>query len=112
MEEEFMMQKSYQLEELQRESTFGGAGEETNDREIRIIDLSDFDNRRQEITQQLWEVATEIGFFQLSNHGIDSKDIGCLLLQSQIVFLNSQNRLRPNILGRKVLMLVGKVVVR
>tara|TARA_R110001583_G_scaffold106207_1_gene254368 strand:- start:339 stop:515 length:177 start_codon:yes stop_codon:yes gene_type:complete len=57
------MTDSYSLEELQRETTFGGAGEDTNDREIRIIDLSDFDRRREEITEQLWLAATEIGFF-------------------------------------------------
>lgn len=86
MKEEQVMTQSYQLEELQREATFGGAGEETNDREIRIIDLSDFDNRRQEISEQLWKAATETGFFQLSNHGIASADIAAAFAESNRFF--------------------------
>ncbi|MGW8487419.1 2-oxoglutarate and iron-dependent oxygenase domain-containing protein [Streptomyces sp. NPDC055886] len=32
---------------------------------------TDFDARRAQITEELWEAATDIGFFQLVNHGID-----------------------------------------
>lgn len=69
------MNKSYGLQELNFETTIGGVGGENNLREIPVIDLSDFDNRRAEITDQLWFAATEIGFFQLVNHGIDVADI-------------------------------------
>jgi isopenicillin N synthase-like dioxygenase len=80
------MTHSYSLEELQRETTFGGTGEDTNDREIRIIDMSDFENRREEITEQLWLAATQIGFFQLSNHGIDPQDIDAAFKESERFF--------------------------
>ena len=49
----------------------GALGTETQAREIRRIDLSDFDERRDEIADQLWDAAVDIGFFQLVNHGID-----------------------------------------
>jgi isopenicillin N synthase-like dioxygenase len=49
----------------------GGAGTEATDREIRRISLRDFDARRDEITAELWAAATDIGFFQLVEHGID-----------------------------------------
>ncbi|MDO3650144.1 isopenicillin N synthase family dioxygenase [Nocardia mangyaensis] len=64
------MTASYDLSEISREKQMGGLGRETDDREIRVIDLTDFDTRRTEITDQLWAAATEIGFFQLSGHGI------------------------------------------
>lgn len=60
----------YALKELNLETTFGGMGKEI-DRDLPVIDLTDFDQRREEITDQLWEAATEVGFFQLSNHGLD-----------------------------------------
>ncbi|MEV6277692.1 2-oxoglutarate and iron-dependent oxygenase domain-containing protein [Nocardia sp. NPDC051832] len=63
------MATSYDLSEVSREQQMGGLGTET-DREIRVIDLTDFEDRRAEITEELWQAATEIGFFQLSGHGI------------------------------------------
>ncbi|MFT3661798.1 MAG: 2-oxoglutarate and iron-dependent oxygenase domain-containing protein [Gordonia sp. (in: high G+C Gram-positive bacteria)] len=57
------------MTELDRESQMGGYGVET-DRSVPRIDLTDRENRREEITRQLWDAATEIGFFQLVNHGI------------------------------------------
>lgn len=50
-------------------------GEETFAREVRCIDLSDFENRKSEIADELWSAAVEIGFFQVSNHGIALSDI-------------------------------------
>ncbi|MDT3641228.1 2-oxoglutarate and iron-dependent oxygenase domain-containing protein, partial [Cronobacter sakazakii] len=44
-------------------------GTETS-REVRIIDISDFANRKEEIAGALWDAAVEIGFFQVSGHGI------------------------------------------
>ncbi|KAF0848858.1 isopenicillin N synthase family dioxygenase [Nocardia caishijiensis] len=63
------MSTSYDLSEVSREKQMGGLGKETV-REIRVVDLTDFEHRRAEITDQLWAAATEIGFFQLSGHGI------------------------------------------
>lgn len=60
---------NYSLAELNKETTIGGEGT-TIEREIPLIDLSDFDNRKQEIADQLWKASVEIGFFQVYNHGI------------------------------------------
>ena len=59
----------HRLQELQKESEIGGMGAEI-DREIPQIDMSDYFARKAEITQDLWQAATGIGFFQLTNHGI------------------------------------------
>ncbi|NVK40804.1 MAG: isopenicillin N synthase family oxygenase [Oceanospirillaceae bacterium] len=61
---------AYALDELNLELTLGQRGQERQ-REVPLIDLSDFDARRDEITEQLWEAAADIGFFQLVNHGIE-----------------------------------------
>ena len=60
-----------EMAELDRERRMGGQGTETTDREVRRISLADFENRRAEITDQLWSAATDIGFFQVVDHGID-----------------------------------------
>ncbi|MFC7304114.1 isopenicillin N synthase family dioxygenase [Streptomyces monticola] len=62
---------TYSLAELDRETRMGGAGTETGSREIRRIDLGDFENRKAEIADELWAAATDIGFFQLVHHGIE-----------------------------------------
>jgi isopenicillin N synthase-like dioxygenase len=58
------------LAELQKESRMGAMGSETSTREIRRISLADFDARRTEIADQLWDAAVDVGFFQLTDHGI------------------------------------------
>jgi isopenicillin N synthase-like dioxygenase len=60
---------AYSLAELNQETTFGGVGG-IKHRDVRKIDLSNFEARKQEIADQLWEASTQIGFFQLINHGI------------------------------------------
>ncbi|YCK79831.1 hypothetical protein M1D89_00085 (plasmid) [Arthrobacter sp. D3-18] len=62
--------KQYDLTELNKEARMGERGVERYDVEVPKIDLTDFENRREEITEQLWRAATEIGFFQLINHPI------------------------------------------
>ncbi|MEI8599621.1 2-oxoglutarate and iron-dependent oxygenase domain-containing protein [Vibrio sp. M60_M31a] len=69
------MTQSYLLDELNFETTIGGQGLESNDTAIPLINLHDFENRREEITEQLWEAATQVGFFQLADHGISLADI-------------------------------------
>lgn len=69
------MTTDYDLSEVAREQRMGGLGSETDTRDIRVIDLTDFEDRRAEITDQLWTAATEIGFFQLSGHGIPQAQI-------------------------------------
>lgn len=67
--------QGYGLQELEKEALMGAMGEETFTREVRCIDLSNFDQRKSEIADQLWQAAVEIGFFQVSNHGIALDDI-------------------------------------
>jgi isopenicillin N synthase-like dioxygenase len=62
------------MAELRREATLGGMGEDVA-RDIPRIDLSDFSARKAEIAEQLWQAATELGFFQVYNHGIPQPDI-------------------------------------
>ncbi|WP_441231360.1 isopenicillin N synthase family dioxygenase [Tardiphaga sp. 215_C5_N2_1] len=59
----------YALDELNQETNFGGVGG-LKHRDIPRIDLASFKVRKQEIADQLWAASTEIGFFQLINHGI------------------------------------------
>jgi isopenicillin N synthase-like dioxygenase len=60
---------AYALDELNQETTFGGVGG-TKHRDVPRIDMSRFEARKAEIADQLWKASTEIGFFQLVNHGI------------------------------------------
>ncbi|MCC5958054.1 MAG: isopenicillin N synthase family oxygenase [Rhodobacteraceae bacterium] len=62
----------YGLAELDKETRIGGTGIEVQ-RDIPQIDMSDFFNRRAEIADALWDAATGIGFFQLTNHAISQK---------------------------------------
>ncbi len=57
------------MAELELESTIGGYGTEVS-RSIPVIDFSDFDARFDTIADQLWQAATDVGFFQVVNHGI------------------------------------------
>lgn len=65
----------YALQGLEKEALMGAEGEETFAREVRCIDLSNFAARKNDIAEQLWEAAVEIGFFQVSHHGIPLADI-------------------------------------
>ena len=59
------------LAELQKESRMGAMGTTSTTREVRRINISDFDARKAEITDQLWAASVDVGFFQLTHHGID-----------------------------------------
>lgn len=74
METAMMNAGAYSLAELNKETTIGGMGT-TVEREVPVIDLSDFENRKHEIADQLWKASVEIGFFQVYNHGIAQADI-------------------------------------
>ncbi|GBQ69176.1 isopenicillin N synthase [Komagataeibacter intermedius NRIC 0521] len=60
--------------ELNREARIGGHGTCVA-RDIPQIDLSDYDSRKSVITDALWDAATQVGFFQVINHGIDPADV-------------------------------------
>ncbi len=64
------LQQPSRMGELEKESRMGAIGTETRQREVRVIDLADFDARRGEIADRLWDAANDVGFFQLKNHGI------------------------------------------
>jgi isopenicillin N synthase-like dioxygenase len=68
------MPTEYALAELNKEKTIGGLGA-TIARDVPAIDLSDFENRKAEIADALWHASTEIGFFQVYNHGLSEEDI-------------------------------------
>ncbi len=76
----------YVLSELNFESTIGSDGEVDNNRLIPVIDLSDFEHRREEIKESRWKVATEVGYFQLSNHAIPISVIKDAFEQSALFF--------------------------
>lgn len=62
------------MEELRREATLGKIGVEV-EREIPLIDFGDFDARQSEIADQLWSAASDVGFFQIVNHGLPSAEV-------------------------------------
>lgn len=64
----------------------GGEGVLDSSRELRRIDLSDFDARRDEISAQLWEAAVDIGFFQIVNHGIPQETVDAAFAASERLF--------------------------
>jgi len=66
--------QDYGMAELNKEKGIGGVGT-TKARHVPQIDMSDFEKRKHEIADQLWSAATEIGFFQLVNHGIPQAQI-------------------------------------
>jgi isopenicillin N synthase-like dioxygenase len=63
------VQAEYGLAELNKEKGIGGVGT-TKARVVPQVDMSDFESRKAEIADQLWDAATQIGFFQLVNHSI------------------------------------------
>jgi isopenicillin N synthase-like dioxygenase len=65
---------AYGLAELNKEATFRGMGA-TKARQVRRIDMGHFDARKAEIAEQIWQASTEVGFFQLVNHGIPQEQV-------------------------------------
>ncbi|SNY58770.1 isopenicillin N synthase family oxygenase [Enterobacter sp. CC120223-11] len=76
---------SFALHELSKEALMGARGEETA-RDVRIIDLSDFETRKEEIADALWQASVEIGFFQVSGHGIPLDDINAAFSRAEQFF--------------------------
>jgi len=64
------MTQAYDLTELNKEARMGELGVERSGGSIPRISLTDFERRREEITEELWRAATEVGFFQLVDHDI------------------------------------------
>lgn len=76
----------YNMTELNRESRMGAVGTETTDREVRVISMADFENRFDEIAEQLWSAARDIGFFQVVDHGIDMAEVNNAFAMSKKLF--------------------------
>ncbi|WP_020109797.1 isopenicillin N synthase family oxygenase [Nocardia sp. 348MFTsu5.1] len=65
---------TYDMTELQRERSMGAVGTES-DREVRRISMAGLPGRRTEVADELWSAATDIGFFQVVDHGIDLAEV-------------------------------------
>lgn len=63
-----------EMTELQRERVMGALGTES-EREVRRISLADLATRREQIADEIWSAATDIGFFQVVDHGIDLDEV-------------------------------------
>ncbi len=74
------------IAELEKESRMGGLGRETTAREVRCIDMSDFEARKEEIAEALWSASVEIGFFQVTGHGIPLDDIRAAFQRAERFF--------------------------
>lgn len=74
-----------EMTELQRERAMGALGTES-DREVRRISLAGLATRRDQIADELWNAATDIGFFQVVDHGIDLGDIRAAFAMSERFF--------------------------
>lgn len=81
-----MTTATYDMAELQKETRMGALGTETTTREVRVIDLTDFERRRAEIADQLWDAAIDVGFFQLANHGVPLEQIRGAFAMSEKFF--------------------------
>ncbi|MCF4165325.1 isopenicillin N synthase family oxygenase [Zavarzinia compransoris] len=80
-----MTSHEYGLAELNKEKTIGGVGV-TVARQVPRIDLGDFEYRKAEIADALWAAATEVGFFQLINHGIPQEQIDTVFALAERYF--------------------------
>ncbi len=89
----------YGLAELNKEAGLGGVGT-TRHREVPQIDMSDFERRKAEIADQLWDGATRIGFFQLVNHGIPQLQIDAAFEMAERFFSLPHETKRQYPLGK------------
>jgi isopenicillin N synthase-like dioxygenase len=71
--------------ELAKERTFGGDGVDV-DREIRIIELADPAMTQSDVDDAIWAAAAEIGFFQVTGHGIPQVDVDAAFTIAEAFF--------------------------
>ena len=71
--------------ELAKERTFGGDGVDVV-REIRIIDLADPAMTQADVDDAIWAAAAEIGFFQVTGHGIAQSEIDAAFAITEAFF--------------------------
>lgn len=72
--------------EIAKEQQMGHYGSETLSRGVACISLADFDERKADIAEELWHAATQIGFFQLADHGIDQAIVDRAFARSAQLF--------------------------
>lgn len=80
------MSNTNDMHELLKERRMGGTGTVSTRRELRRIDLTDFESRFEEIADELWNAAVEVGFFQVVNHGIPESDVDRAFAVSKAFF--------------------------
>ena len=83
------------LAEIEKERLAGAQGTEV-DRAIPVIDLGKFEDRRTEISNALWDAATDLGFFQLVGHGIPNELIDAAFAKSESYFDQSAEAKEQN----------------
>ncbi|MFT6590531.1 MAG: hypothetical protein ACI9I0_000292 [Rhodoferax sp.] len=83
------------LSELEKKTHIGAMGLQTATREIWQIDHSDFEHRKIEMADQLWEAAVDVGCFQIINHGIDLVEVHRASAMTE-QFLPRQTARRPS----------------
>jgi isopenicillin N synthase-like dioxygenase len=71
--------------ELAKERTLGGYGLDV-ERDIRCIDLNDVSERQVEVDDEIWAAATDIGFFQVTGHGIPQQQIDAAFALAELFF--------------------------
>lgn len=84
-----------ELAEIEKERRVGARGTEL-DRDIPVIDLSDFDARHAEISDAVWNAATDLGFFQLTGHGIPNALTDAAFAQSEAYFAQGTDAKEQN----------------
>lgn len=80
-----MAQDTYDMPELQRERAMGAVGTEST-REVRRISLADLQHRRAVVRDEIWAAATDIGFFQVVDHGIDLGEVRAVFAAAERFF--------------------------
>ena len=79
-------QQNYVLQELALEAKLSQVQQGMSNISIPKIDLTDFDERFENIAEQLWQAATQVGFFQLINHGLPLPTITQAFTESEAFF--------------------------
>ena len=74
------------LIELEKEKGMGIEEGIECEKDIPIIDLRNFDQRREEISELLWSAGVTTGFFQLENHGITLAEIKRIFTYAERLF--------------------------
>ena len=83
------------MTEMVKESRMGAIGSLNTTRQVRQIDLSDFQNRKTQIADQLWDASVDVGFFQLVNHGIPLQRVREAFAMSER-FFGLPNEVKPS----------------